>query len=160
MQFALRLLIALFSICIACPLAAASVEEQLAIADQAWQDGRLDDAGREFEATVAAHPQSTHALMRLAGFQLSRGAYTDGLNTYQDVLGLRPEGRALGNTYLGMALAYLHTGNRQMALVAFQQAQENVAPERRAEVGDAIAELKAQLSQQEKLSQQASSHTQ
>lgn len=110
------------------------VQALLAQGDRAWEQGKVQEAEDAFQRAVEAAPDSPLPLMRLGGLQLSQQHYSASLRSYQDVLSLKPDGQTLGRAYLGMGLAYLHTGDPELAREAFTQASDYVSAERRIDV--------------------------
>ncbi|MGE5386289.1 MAG: tetratricopeptide repeat protein [Betaproteobacteria bacterium] len=111
----------------------------LAQADKHWAEGRLEPAQKAFEAAVAAEPAATEPRLRLAGFQLSRQQMAAAIANYQRVLGTEPKN---AKAWMGMGLAYLHTGKQDLALAAFDEAMR-YEPRYVEKVKPLVAKLKA-----------------
>ncbi|OIP14495.1 MAG: hypothetical protein AUK51_16860 [Comamonadaceae bacterium CG2_30_59_20] len=91
----------------------------LAQGDQQWATGQLDQAQTTFEQAIRAEPKSLKAHMKLAGLQLSRQDFTASIPTYQAAIGLDANH---DKAWLGIAFAYLHTGQDALAGAAFDAA--------------------------------------
>lgn len=87
--------------------------------DQQWAAGQLDQAQASFEQAVRAGPKSLKAHMKLAGLQLSRQDFKASIPTYQTAIGLDANN---DKAWLGIAFAYLHTGQDALAAAAFDSA--------------------------------------
>lgn len=98
---------------------AASHPDLLVQGDQQWAAGQLDQAQATFEQAVQAQPQSVKARMKLAGLQLSRQDFKASIPTYQSAIGLDANN---DKAWLGVAFAYLHTGQDALAAAAFDAA--------------------------------------
>jgi len=109
----------------------------IARADKAWSDSQFEQAQRAFEAAAAAEPRSAATLLRLAGFQLSRQQLDAGIVTYQRVIGL--DARNI-RAWLGLGLAYVHTGKSGAARAAFDEVLR-IEPQRKDELGPLLAKL-------------------
>jgi tetratricopeptide (TPR) repeat protein len=120
--------------------AGAAADSLLAQADKHWAEGRLEPAQKAFEAAVAAEPAATEPRLRLAGFQLSRQQMAAAIANYQRVLGADPKN---AKAWMGIGLAYLHTGKQELALAAFDEAIR-YEPRYAEKVKPLIAKLKAQ----------------
>jgi Flp pilus assembly protein TadD len=110
------------------------IEALLTQGDQAWEQGKMQEAEQVFRRAMDAAPDSPLPLIRLGGLQLSQQRYSESLSSYQAVLSLDPDDQTLGRAYLGMGLAYLHTGDPDLAREAFTQASEYVSEERRTDI--------------------------
>lgn len=87
--------------------------------DQQWAAGQLDQAQASFERAVRSEPKSLKAHMKLAGLQLSRQDFKASIPTYQAAIGLDANN---DKAWLGIAFAYLHTGQDALAAAAFDSA--------------------------------------
>jgi tetratricopeptide (TPR) repeat protein len=125
---------------------AVDIEALLTQGDQAWQLGEMQEAEEALLRAIKAAPDSPAPLIRLGGLQLSQQHYSESLRSYQAVLSLDPDDQTLGRAYLGMGLAYLHTGDRELAREAFMQASEHVTEERRTDVERILEYLGSQAS--------------
>ncbi|HTY98599.1 MAG TPA: tetratricopeptide repeat protein [Rhodocyclaceae bacterium] len=91
----------------------------IAEADNYWAAGRLEEAQQSFEAAVAAEPDSAAPLLRLAGFHLSQMHGGASIAGYQRAIGLEPRNT---RAWLGLGLAYLHGGRKDLARASFDEA--------------------------------------
>lgn len=109
----------------------------IARADKYWTEGKLDKAGESFAAAVAAEPKSSTALLRLAGFQLSQLEVSKSVATYRQVITLDPKN---SKAWIGMGLAYLHSGDSELARAALDEAIR-VDPARKESLKPLLAKL-------------------
>jgi cytochrome c-type biogenesis protein CcmH/NrfG len=126
------------------PLAATAGEvarAQLLIeqGDRLWAESRIDDARGKFEQAVADAPQSAEARMKLAGLQLASGHYAEAKQGYQTAISL--SGRN-AKAWIGLGLAYLHAGDKELARAAFDEAIQ-IEPARRAQLAALITDKAA-----------------
>ncbi len=91
----------------------------IAQGNQQWAAGQLDAAQAAFEKAVSADPKSLPAHMKLAGLQLARQDFKASIPTYQAAIGLDANN---DKAWLGIAFAYLHTGQDALAAAAFDSA--------------------------------------
>lgn len=126
-------------VCGACSLSAVAgnAGATIAAADRLWEQGKLDDAQKAFEAAVAADPESAQMRLRLAGFQLSRQQTTACIVNYQKVISQEPKN---SKAWIGLGLAYLHSSRAPLARAAFEEAIR-VDPTRKEKLAPLIAKL-------------------
>lgn len=87
--------------------------------DKQWAAGQLEQAQASFERAVQADPTSLTAHMKLAGLHLSRQDFKASIPVYQNAIGLDANN---DKAWLGLAFAYLHTGQDALAGAAFDSA--------------------------------------
>lgn len=109
----------------------------LAKGDTYWAANQFDLAQQSFEAAAAAEPRSAATLLRLAGFQLSRQQLSASVGTYKRVISLDAKN---ARAWMGMGIAYLHVGNRELARASFSEAVR-IEPKRQDKLGPLIAKL-------------------
>ena len=102
-----------------------------------WEEGKLEEAQQRFEEAVKADPKSIDALMKLAGIQVTRLSYSSAIQTYRNVIGLDPNN---ARAWMGMGMCYLHSGSREMARAAFEEALR-AEPGRKAQLEPVLAQL-------------------
>jgi len=107
--------------------------------DQQWAAGQLDQAQASFEQAVRAEPKSLKARMKLAGLQLSRQDFKASIPTYQAAIGLDANN---DKAWLGVAFAYLHTGQDALAAAAFDSAIR-INPSNREKLAPVLDKLSA-----------------
>jgi len=107
--------------------------------DQQWAAGQLDQAQATFEQAVRAEPKSLKAHMKLAGLQLSQQDFKAGIPTYQAAIGLDANN---DKAWLGIAFAYLHTGQDALAAAAFDSAIR-INPSNREKLAPVLDKLSA-----------------
>ena len=107
--------------------------------DRLWAESRIDDARGKFEQAVADAPQSAEARMKLAGLQLASGHYAEAKQGYQTAISL--SGRN-AKAWIGLGLAYLHAGDKELARAAFDEAIQ-IEPARRTQLAALITDKAA-----------------
>lgn len=95
------------------------VNALVALGDQQWKQGKLDEAKKTFKSALTAEPTSIDAHMKLAGLQLSSQDFKGCIQTYQDVISLDSNN---GRAWLGLGFSYLHLGKNSLSLAAFNEA--------------------------------------
>jgi Tfp pilus assembly protein PilF len=121
-------------------VSAATTEELLQQADTAWAAGDVETAEARFKDAVAGAADGT-AELRLGGFYLSQNRLADSVTSFQAALsaGL-PDARLQSRAFLGMGIAYLHSGKTSLARAAFNEASQ-IDPARAAEIQPLLEEL-------------------
>ena len=101
---------------------AATTDELLAQADAAWAAGDLEKAEQHFkEAALSA--ETGEAELRLGGFYISQTKLDGAVDAFQAALtkGL-PTPVLQSRAFVGMGIAYLHSGRSSLARAAFDEA--------------------------------------
>lgn len=106
-----------------------------------WEEGKHEEAQKRFEEAVKADPKSIDALMKLAGIQMTRLNYSAAILTYRDVLAIDPK---FAKAWMGMGMCYLHSGSREMARTAFEEALR-AEPSRKEQLAPVLAELDTKI---------------
>ncbi len=119
--------------------AAGSASPLVDEADRLWAEGKLPQAQARFEAAVAAEPNTTAVRLRLAGFQLAQQQTSASIANYQQAISQEPTN---SKAWIGLGLAYLHSGQRNLARAAFAEAVR-VDPSREEKIAPLIAKLDA-----------------
>jgi tetratricopeptide (TPR) repeat protein len=102
------------------PMGAAAADASLlAQGDKQWAEGRTAEARKSFEAAVAADPKSAAALMKLGGLLLASNDHAAAVQTYKRAISL-DSGNA--KAWIGLGVAYLHTGQKDLSKAAFAEA--------------------------------------
>ena len=101
------------------------------------REGKLDEALATLQRAVDSEPRSSLAYTRLGGVQVLRQEYGASIKSFQQAIML-DQGNA--DAFIGMAVAYLHTGQYQMAREALKEAGE-LAPAKKQEIGNVLAWL-------------------
>ena len=91
----------------------------IAQGNKQWEEGRLVEARKSFEGAVAADPRSVEARMKLGGLLLSSSDHAAAIQTYQRTISLDSNN---AKAWMGLGLAYLHTGQRELSRAAFDEA--------------------------------------
>ncbi|MBI4984421.1 MAG: tetratricopeptide repeat protein [Rhodocyclales bacterium] len=111
----------------------------LAQGNKQWEAGKLADARKSFELAVAADPRSADAHMKLGGLLLASSDHAAAIRTYQRTISLDANN---AKAWMGLGLAYLHTGQRELSQAAFDEAIR-IEPSRKAQLAR-LAEKPAQ----------------
>jgi cytochrome c-type biogenesis protein CcmH/NrfG len=104
-----------------------------------WEAGRLVDAQTSFEQAIIADPRSIEAHMRLGGLLLSTNNLAPAIQTYQRVISLDGNN---AKAWIGLGMAYLHSGQRELSRAAFTEAIR-IEPGRKAQLAT-LAEVRGQ----------------
>ncbi|OIN92775.1 MAG: hypothetical protein AUJ20_06200 [Comamonadaceae bacterium CG1_02_60_18] len=113
--------------------------DMLAQGDQQWAAGQLEQAQVTFERAVRSEPNSLKAHMKLAGLHLSRQDFKASIPVYQKAIGLDANN---DKAWLGIAFAYLHTGQDALAGAAFDSAIR-INPANRDKLAPVLEKLQA-----------------
>lgn len=98
--------------------------------DRQWADGKVNDARKSFEQAAAADPKSPAPLLKLGGLHLTSNDPVAAIRTYQRVISLDINN---ARAWIGLGLAYLHTGQKDLSRAAFSEAIRS-DPSRRAQL--------------------------
>jgi Flp pilus assembly protein TadD len=124
---------------LALSLPAASVgaadAQLMAQGSKQWEEGRLKEARKSFELAVATDPASVEAQMKLGGLLLSSSDPVAAIQSYQRVLSLDANN---AKAWIGLGLAYLHTGQKELSRAAFEEAVR-VDPGRKTQLAGLLA---------------------
>jgi cytochrome c-type biogenesis protein CcmH/NrfG len=119
--------------------AAATASGLVDEADRLWREGKVQQAQQRFEAAVAAQPDAAPVRLRLAGFQLAQQQTSASIASYRQVISQEASN---SKAWIGLGLAYLHSGRRELARAAFSEAVR-VDPARQEALAPLIANLEA-----------------
>jgi len=111
----------------------------LAQGGKQWEAGKLEDARKSFELAVAGDPRSVDAHMKLGGLLLSTNNLAPAIQTYQKAISLDARN---AKAWIGLGMAYLHSGQRELSRAAFDEAIR-VDPSRKTQLAR-LAEKPAQ----------------
>jgi tetratricopeptide (TPR) repeat protein len=99
------------------------------------QAGRIEEAVATLERAVAENPESSLAYTRLGGAQILTQAYGAGIESFKRAISLDATN---ADAFVGMAVAYLHTGRYALARAALVEAK-TIDTAKADEVDDLIA---------------------
>jgi tetratricopeptide (TPR) repeat protein len=116
-------------------LLAADAGELIRQGEAEMREGRPEAAVTLLEAAIVADPKSSLAHTRLGGAQLLLQDYSAAIASFQQAVSL--DG-ANADAFIGMALAYLHTGRYGLARAALDESAR-ADPAKKAEVERLIA---------------------
>ena len=102
--------------------AAASNQYQLLLSqgEQRLSGGHLDAALDYFQQAATIKPDTETIQQKLAGVYLLRGDYSNSIKHFQNALGFNPQNY---RAFIGMAMAYIHTGHYALAEAALNEAK-------------------------------------
>jgi Tfp pilus assembly protein PilF len=117
--------------------ATASIEQ----GDRLWAANKLEEAQLRFQEAVKSDPNSVDAKMKLAGIQITLLNYSGAIMTYRDALTIDSKN---ARAWMGMGMCYLHSGSREMARGAFEEALR-ADPSRKQQIEPVLAELDTKI---------------
>ena len=97
--------------------------------------GRLDQAEQTLQLAISKAPDSSLAYTRLGGVKLLRQEYSAGIQAFQQAIMLDQHN---ASAFIGMAVAYLHMGEQNLAKAALQEAVR-IDPAKQAEIDKVLA---------------------
>lgn len=106
-------------------LRASFAEDQMANGDRLAAEGKLSEAVAAYSAILQQDPARADAHARLGGMYLMQQKYTDAIKSFQQSISLDAE---QARAFVGMGMAYLHTGRRSLARAALEEAKR-IKPE-------------------------------
>jgi len=107
--------------------AASPADDLLEQAQRELDGARLDRAESLFRQAIEVDPASSLAHTRLGGIALMRQEYDAGIESFKQAIMI--DGRNAG-AFIGMAIAYLHTGDDELARAALGEAERADASKR------------------------------
>ena len=105
-------------------------------------EGKLPEALAVLREAVAAAPQSSTAYQRLGGAQLMSQDYADSVESFQHAISLDATNAA---AFVGMGMAYLHTGRFGQARAAMVEAKR-LDPSKQDKLDEVIAWIDQRVS--------------
>ena len=105
-------------------------------------EGKLPEALAVLREAVAAAPQSSTAYQRLGGAQLMSQDYADSVESFQHAISLDATNAA---AFVGMGMAYLHTGRFGQARAAMVEAKR-LDPSKQDKIDEVIAWIDQRVS--------------
>ncbi|TNF50784.1 MAG: tetratricopeptide repeat protein [Gammaproteobacteria bacterium] len=98
-------------------------------------EGKLTEAVAVLREAVAAEPQSAQAFLRLGGAQLMSQDYSGSIQSFQRAISLDASN---ADAFVGMGMAYLHSGRLGQARAAMIEAKR-LDPAKQAKIDEVIA---------------------
>ena len=117
------------------PLAFAEEPGPLQRGEALLKEGKLPEALSALQEAVAADPQSSLAYQRLGGAQLMSQDYASSIQSFQRAIGLDARN---AEAFVGMGMAYLHTGRLGLARAALEEAKR-IEPAKQIRIDEVIA---------------------
>ena len=100
-------------------------------------EGKTEEAIATLEGAVAVDPRSTLAHTRLGGARLMHQEYGAAIQDFRNALAADPNN---ADAFVGMAVAYLHSGDYALARAALGEARR-LAPAKAAEIDQVLSYL-------------------
>ena len=97
--------------------------------------GEIDQAVATLQQAVVADPGSSLAYPRLGGAQVLKQDYSAGLESFKQAIALDASN---ANAFVGMSVAYLHSGRYSLARAALEEAKR-IDPSKQEEADKLIA---------------------
>ena len=97
--------------------------------------GEIDEAVATLQQAVVADPGSSLAYTRLGGAQVLTQDYSAGLESFKQAIALDANN---ANAFVGMSVAYLHSGRYSLARAALEEAKR-IDPSKQEEADKLIA---------------------
>ena len=122
-------LAALLAAVLSVPLSASAADQPQAVPDAnaliaageaQLAEGKTDEAVATLERAVAADPGSSLAHTRLGGARLMRQEYSAAIQDFRNALAADANN---ADAFVGMAIAYLHSGDQALARAALEEAR-------------------------------------
>lgn len=139
--YPLPVLICVFSLSFLSPVWAStpppSATDLIANGTRLLEQGKLEPAQQAFAAAVKADPRSVDAHMKLAGVNLVQNNFTAAIALYKQAIALNPNN---ARAFIGMGIAYLHSGDKSMSRALFEEALR-LEPKRREQLAPILAKL-------------------
>lgn len=124
------------------PALASGTETVMSEAEQASITGDWEKATTLYRQAVAQNPDSSLALSRLAGSLLATQKYSESIPLFQQAIS---KDASNAGAFIGMGIAYLHTGRYGAAQASFAEAKK-LQPTRK-ELDDVIAWVDKKLAE-------------
>ena len=102
--------------------------------EKQWAEGHVNDARKSFELAAAADPKSPVPLLKLGGLHLTSNDPRAAIQTYQRAISLDINN---ARAWIGLGLAYLHTGQKELSRAAFEEAIR-ADPSRKAQLASLV----------------------
>jgi Flp pilus assembly protein TadD len=109
----------------------------IAASEAELAQGKADEAVATLERAVAADPKSSQAHTRLGGARLMRQEYSAAIQDFRNALAADPTN---ADAFVGMAVAYLHSGDQALARAALEEARR-LAPAKGPEIDRVLGYL-------------------
>lgn len=122
--------------------ASAGARDLLQRGEALLNEGKLPEALAVLREAVAAAPQSSTAYQRLGGAQLMSQDYADSVESFQHAISLDATNAA---AFVGMGMAYLHTGRFGQARAAMVEAKR-LDPSKQDKIDEVIAWIDQRVS--------------
>jgi len=106
------------------------------------KEGKLPEALLALQEAVAADPQSSLAYQRLGGAQLMSQDYDGSIQSFQRAIALDARN---AEAFVGLGMAYLHTGRLGLARAALEEAKR-IDPAKEIRIDEVIAWIDQRVS--------------
>jgi cytochrome c-type biogenesis protein CcmH/NrfG len=135
MAFRTKLAALLLGFALSVPATALQAETAFEEGERLAQAGDFDGAMAAYGRATTEEPTSTLAYTRLGGMQLVRQQTRDSIQSFRKAIGLDPEN---ADAFVGMGMAYLHSGDYALARAAFSEAAR-IRPAKQPEIDEVLA---------------------
>ena len=115
----------------------ADAKALIAAGEAQLAEGKADEAVATLERAVAADPGSSLAHTRLGGARLMHQEYSAAIKDFRNALAADPNN---ADAFVGMAIAYLHSGDQALARAALEEARR-LAPAKGPEIDRVLGYL-------------------
>jgi Tfp pilus assembly protein PilF len=119
------------------PQPAPDARALIAAGEAQLAEGKADEAVTTLERAVAADPGSSLAHTRLGGARLMHQEYSGAIKDFRNALAADPNN---ADAFVGMAIAYLHSGDQALARAALEEARR-LAPAKGPEIDEVLRYL-------------------
>lgn len=130
-----RSLFILLTLVASVTLANNDIEHLLQLGYQRTEAGKLDEAVQIIQQAINKAPDSSLAYTRLGGVRLLRQEYSEGIKDFQQAISLDQNN---ASAFIGMAVAYLHMGQHNLAKAALGEAAR-IDPTKKPEIDKVLA---------------------
>ena len=116
---------------------ASAASSLIAAAEAQLAEGKVDEAVATLTQAVAADPSSSLAHTRLGGAKILKQEYSAAIRDFRNALAADPNN---ADAFVGMAVAYLHSGDHALARAALGEAKR-LAPAKGPEIDKVLDSL-------------------
>jgi tetratricopeptide (TPR) repeat protein len=130
-----RSLFILLALVASATLANNDIEQLLQQGYEQTEAGKLDEAVQIIKQAIDKAPNSSLAYTRLGGVRVLRQEYSEGIKDFQQAIILDQNN---ASAFVGMAVAYLHMGQHNLAKAALDEAAR-IDPAKKPEIDKVLS---------------------
>jgi tetratricopeptide (TPR) repeat protein len=130
-----RSLFILLTLVASATLANNDIEQLLQQGYEQTEAGKLDEAVQIIKQAIDKAPNSSLAYTRLGGVRVLRQEYSEGIKDFQQAIILDQNN---ASAFVGMAVAYLHMGQHNLAKAALDEAAR-IDPAKKPEIDKVLS---------------------